>query len=133
MEISNLSDAEFKPLVRRMLTEFSGYFNSIKKTQAEMKDILTEIKNNLEGIDNGVDEAKNQINDWKRKEEKDIQSVQQEEKRIQKIEDRVSSLWDKFKCSNIHIIGGEEKREEIGNLLEIIIKENFWSSSQDGG
>ena len=31
MEISNLSDAEFKPLVRRMLTEFSGYFNSIKK------------------------------------------------------------------------------------------------------
>ena len=31
MEISNLSDAEFKTLVIRMLKEFIGYFNSIKK------------------------------------------------------------------------------------------------------
>ena len=37
MEISNLSDAEFKTLVIRMLKEFTGYYNSIKKTQAEMK------------------------------------------------------------------------------------------------
>ena len=37
MEISNLSDAEFKTLVIRMLKELIGYFNSIKKTQAEMK------------------------------------------------------------------------------------------------
>ena len=50
MEISNLSDAEFKPLVIRMLKELCGYFNSIKKTQAEMKDILIEIKNNLRRI-----------------------------------------------------------------------------------
>ena len=32
MEISNLSDAEFKTLVIRILKELSGYFNSIKKT-----------------------------------------------------------------------------------------------------
>ena len=31
MEISNLSDAEFKTLVIRMLGELIGYFNSIKK------------------------------------------------------------------------------------------------------
>ena len=74
MEISNLSDAEFKPLVRRMLTEFSGYFNSIKKTQAEMKDILIEIKNNSQGINSGVDKAKNQINDLGHKEAKNNQS-----------------------------------------------------------
>ena len=35
MEISNLSDAEFKILVTRML---KGYFNRMKKTQEEMKD-----------------------------------------------------------------------------------------------
>ena len=46
MEISNLSDAEFKTQDLRMLTELSEDLNSIKKTQAEMKDILTEIKNN---------------------------------------------------------------------------------------
>ena len=31
MEISNVSDAEFKTLVIRMLKELVGYFNSIKK------------------------------------------------------------------------------------------------------
>ena len=31
MDISNLSDAEFKTLVIRMLGELIGYFNSIKK------------------------------------------------------------------------------------------------------
>ena len=31
MEIHNLSDAEFKTLVMRMLKELIGYFNNIKK------------------------------------------------------------------------------------------------------
>ena len=48
MEIHNLSDAEFKTLVIRMLKELIGYF-SIKKIQEEMKDTLIEIKNNLQG------------------------------------------------------------------------------------
>ena len=48
MEISILSDAQFKSLVIRMLKEFIGYFNSIKKTQAEMKFALSEIKKNLQ-------------------------------------------------------------------------------------
>ena len=47
MEISKLSDAEFKTLVIRMLKEFSEDLNSIKKIQSDMKDTLIEIKNNL--------------------------------------------------------------------------------------
>ena len=43
-----------------MLKELIGYFNSIKKTQAEIKFTLSEIKKNLQGISSGVDEAKNQ-------------------------------------------------------------------------
>ena len=46
-EIANLSDAAFKTLVIRMLQEFTGYFNSIKKTQAAKKFALCEIKKNL--------------------------------------------------------------------------------------
>ena len=38
MEIGNLSDAEFKTLVIRMLKELSEDLNSIKKIQSEMKD-----------------------------------------------------------------------------------------------
>ena len=36
-KIANLSNAEFKALVIRMLKELIGYCNSIKNTQAEMK------------------------------------------------------------------------------------------------
>ena len=44
MEISNLSDAEFRTLLVRMLKELIGYFKTIKKIQAEMKFTLSEIK-----------------------------------------------------------------------------------------
>ena len=47
MEIMNLSDAEFKTLVIRMLKELTQYSNSIKKTQAGMKFTLSEIKKKI--------------------------------------------------------------------------------------
>ena len=59
MEISNLSDTEFKTLVIRMLKELSENFNCIKKIHSEMKDTLIEIKNNLQGNNSRVDEAQN--------------------------------------------------------------------------
>ena len=74
-----------------------------------------------------MDEAENQINDLEHKEAHNNQSEQQE-KRIQKNEDRINTLWDNFNRSNILIIGvpeGEEKEQEIGNLFERIVKENF--------
>ena len=49
-------------------------------------------------------------------------------KESKKNEDSVRSLWDNFKHSNIRIIGlpeGEEKEQDIGNLFEKIMKENF--------
>ena len=73
MEVSNLSDAEFKTLVIRMLKELSEDINSMKKIQSEMRVTLTEIKNNLQG-NNRVDEVKNQINDFEHKEAKNNQS-----------------------------------------------------------
>ena len=61
MEISNLSEAEFKTLVTRTLKELSEDLSSIKKIHLEMKDTLIEIKNNLQGNNSRVDKAKNQI------------------------------------------------------------------------
>ena len=78
MEISNLSDAEFKTLVIRMLKELSEDLSSIKKTQSEMKDSLIEIKKNLQGNNSRMDEAKNQINDLEHKEPKNSQLEQEE-------------------------------------------------------
>ena len=56
MEISDLSDADFKTLVIRILKELSGY--SIKMFASEMKFTLSEIKKNAQGINREVDEAK---------------------------------------------------------------------------
>ena len=70
LDMSNLSDAEFKTLVIRMLKELSEDLSSIKKIQSEMKDTLVEIKKNLQGNKSRVDEAKNQINDLEHKEAK---------------------------------------------------------------
>ena len=46
-EIANLSDAEFKTLVIKMLKGLKDS-NKIKKTQEEMKFTLSEIKKNLQ-------------------------------------------------------------------------------------
>ena len=59
MEISSLSDAEFKTLFIRMLKELSEDLSSIKKAQSGMKDTLIEIKNNLHGNNSRMDEAEN--------------------------------------------------------------------------
>ena len=65
---------------------------------------------------------------WNIRKQKSTNQNNNNEQRIQKSEDSVSSLWDNFKQSNIHVIGvpeGEEKEQEIGNLFEKIMKENF--------
>ena len=81
MEISNLSDAEFKTLVIRILKEFNEDLNSMKKIQSERKDTLTEIRNNWQRTNSGVSEAENQINDLEHKEAKNNQSENQVEKK----------------------------------------------------
>ena len=127
IEISNLSDAEFKTLVIRMLKEISEDFNSIKKIQTETKDTLIEMKNNLQGNNSAVNKAKNQINDLEHQEAKTNQLNNKKKKEYKTTEYSVSSLWDTFKHSNIHIIGvpeGEEKEQEMANLFEKIMKEN---------
>ena len=83
MEISNLSAAQFKTLVIRILKELSEDLSSMKKIQSEMKDTLIEIKNNLQGNNSRVDEAENQINDMEHNEAKSKQS-EQEEQRLKK-------------------------------------------------
>ena len=106
MEISNLSDAEFKTLVIRMLKELSDYFNGIKKKQAEMKAILMEM-NNLQVISK-VDEAENHTMIWNIGKQKSPCRTTRRKKN-KKNEDHINSLWDNFKRSNIHIIGLPEE------------------------
>ena len=63
-----------------------------------------------------------------------IQLEQNKEIRFQKNEERLRNLWDNFKCSNIQIIRvpeGEEEEQEIKNLFEQMMKENFPNQAKE--
>ena len=82
-EIANLSDAEFKTLVIRVLTEMVEYGCKIEEKVKAMK---SEIKENVQGTNSEGKETRTQINDLEQKEEINIQAEQNEETRIQKNE-----------------------------------------------
>ena len=116
-ETANLSDAQFKTLVVRMLTEMVEYGRKIKE---KMKAMKSEIKENVQGTNSDWKEIGTQMNHLEQKEEINIQPEKNEET-IQKNEERLRNLQDIFKHSNIQIIGvpeGEEEEQEMENLLE---------------
>ena len=96
-EIASLSDAEFKTLVIRVLTEMIEFGCKMKE---EMKAIQSEIRENIQGTNSEGKETGAQINDLE-KEEINIHPEQNEETRIQKNEERLRNLQDNFKCSSM--------------------------------
>ena len=93
-EIANLSDAEFKTLVVRMLTEMVQYGH---KREEKMKAMKSEIKENVQGNNSDM-QTGTQINGLEQKEEINSEPEQNEEIRIQKNKER---LQDIFKRCNI--------------------------------
>ena len=96
-EIANLSDAYFKTLVIRMLTEMVNYGDKIEEKVKAMK---SEIKENVQGTSNEGKETGTQIHGLEQKEEINSQLEQNEETRIQKNEERLRNLQDNFKHLN---------------------------------
>ena len=124
-EIANLSDAQFKTLVIKMLTELG---ESIQKPHEKMKPMLRETKENVQGTNSDAKETGTQIKGVDQKEERNIQPEKNEETRTQKNEERLRNPQDISKSSNIRFIGvpeAEEEEQKIENLFEQIMKENF--------
>ncbi|XP_053519497.1 citramalyl-CoA lyase, mitochondrial isoform X5 [Artibeus jamaicensis] len=122
-EIASLSDAQFKTLVIRILTELVDFSHKLEK---HMEAKLIEMNGNTKETNSKGKEIGTQIDGVDQKEEKNDQTEKNEETRIQKNEESLRNLQDIFKRSNIQIIGvpeGEESRVET--LFEQIIKENF--------
>ena len=74
-EIANLSDAQFKTPVIRMLTEIVEYGRKIVE---EVKAMQTEIKENVQGTNSDRKETRTQTNDLYQQEEINIQPEQNE-------------------------------------------------------
>ena len=103
------------------------------KMKEEMKATQSEIKKNIQGTNSEGKETRTQINDLEQKEEINIHPEQNEQTKIFKNEKRLKNLWNDFKCSNIQIITvpEEEQEQEIENLHEQIMKENFPNLSKE--
>ena len=97
-DIANLSDAQFKILVVRMLTEMVEYGH---KLDEKMKAMLRETKENIQGTNSDGKETGTQINGVDQKEERNIQPEKNEETITRKNEERLRNLQDVLKCSNI--------------------------------
>ena len=119
-EIAKLSDAQFKTLAIRMLTELVEFG---RKLDEKIKAMLRETKENVQGTNSDGKETGTQINSMDQKEERNIQPEKNEETRIQNNEERLRNLQDISKRSNIRIIGvpeGEEEDQKIENIFEQI-------------
>ena len=96
--------------------------------QKKVKAMKSEIKETVEGTNSDRKESGTQINGLEQKEKRNIQPEQSEETRIKKNEERIRTLQDNFQHSNLWIIGvpeGEEEEQQLENLFEQIMKENF--------
>ena len=76
-EIANLSDAEFKAQIIRMLPEMGEY-------GCKMMTLKSEIKEGIQGTKSEGKETGTQTKDLKQNEERNIQPEQNEQRRIQK-------------------------------------------------
>ena len=96
-EIANLSDAWFKTLVIRKLTELVEFGRKLDK---KMKAMLRETQENVQGTKSDGKETGTHITGLNQKEEMTIQPEQNEKRRIQKNEERLRNLQDNFKHSS---------------------------------
>ena len=72
-EIANISGAEFKTLVIRLLTEMVQCSHKIEE---KVKAMQSEMKKNIQGSNSEGKETRTQINNVDQKEERDIQPEQ---------------------------------------------------------
>ena len=93
-EIANLSDAQFKTLVIRKLTELVEFG---QKLDEKMKPMLRDTKENVQGTNSDGKETGTQINGLEQKKERNSQPEQNEETRIQQNEEKFRNLQDIFK------------------------------------
>ena len=107
MKTANLSDAGFKILVIRMLTEMVRYGHKIEE---EVKAMQSEIKKNIQGTNSEEKETGTQINYFEWKGEINIQPGQNEETRIQ-INENVQGSNSDRKETGTHINGLDQKEE----------------------
>ena len=108
-EIDNLSDAEFKTVVIRILTELIELSHKMKE---EMKAIQSEIKENIQGTNSEGKKIESQVNDLEQKGRNKHSTEKELRNKNSNNKEKLRNLWDNFKHSSIQIIGVSKGEEQ---------------------
>ena len=95
----------------------------IKGIQSEMRNTLSKMKSMLNGI-NRINNEEDLTTNTEHEEAKDTQS-EREEKSSQDFHNNLRSLWDTINCRNICVTGVLEGKQDVKELFEEIMMENF--------
>ena len=118
-EIANLSDAQFKTLVIRKLTELVEFG---RKLDEKMKAMPRETKENVQGTNSDGKETGAQINGVDQKEERNNQTEKNEETRIQKKMRRGLGTYRTTFSVPISKSWGHQKEKRKSNKLKTYLK-----------
>ena len=98
----------------------------IKRNQFEMKN-TSEMRRVLNGINKGINKVNKEEDQMTYLEDRKAKDTQLEwqEKRSQVYKNNLRSIWDTIKGQNICLIGILEGKQDVEELFEEIIMENF--------
>ena len=98
--------------MEKMQESINKDLEELKNKHTETNNTITEIKNTLEGISSRISEAEEQISELEDKMVEITSEEQNKLKRMKRTEDSLRDLWDKIKCTSIHIIGVQKNRRK---------------------
>ena len=117
-QIANLSDAQFKTLVTRMLTELVEHSCKLNE---KMKAMPSEIKENVQGTNSDEKETGTQINGVDQKEERNIQPEKNEETRIRKMRRGLGTSKTSWNIPTSELQGCQKEKRKNKKL------ETYWN------
>ena len=124
-EIANLSDAEFKTLVIRILTEMVEYGCKIKEKVKAMK---SEVKENIQGTNSDGKKTRIKSTLWSRRKKETFNQNGMKKQEFKKMRSGLGTSRTSLNIPTTPNHRGARRREEeqeIENLFENIMKENF--------
>ena len=128
-EIGSIPEKEFRVMIERMIQNlgnrmekiqetFNKDIEELKRKETMMNNTISEIKYSLEEINGRITEAEEWISDL---EDKEITTTEQnKEKRMKRIEGTLKDFWDNITCTNIRIIGVQEKKRKRNSLKKYL-------------
>ena len=111
-EIANLSDAQFKTLVIRMLTELVEY---VCKLEEKMNTMLSETKENVQGTNSDRKGTRTQITVWSRSKKETFNQKRMKKQEFKKVRKGLGTSRTSLNIPHLNYRGTRRRRGRARN------------------